>query len=119
MTDDQTKQGKFRVVHHPQIPGKGFKVIVDSLEEAIKLTEVFAYYDMFQFVEQIKPDYANTTYIERYVEYEEDGKTHSSWDLVEEYYDDDYTHALANVRSGDFAIEDFAEIRTRLKEMDL
>ena len=33
MTDGQTKQGKFRVVHHPQVPGKEFKVIVDSMEE--------------------------------------------------------------------------------------
>jgi hypothetical protein len=36
-----------------------FFVDVDSLEEGVKLTDVLADYDKFQFGNQIKPDYCN------------------------------------------------------------
>lgn len=47
------------VWHIPQIPGKAFEVPVKSLEEGERLCEVLARYDLFQFENNIKPDYAN------------------------------------------------------------
>lgn len=51
--------GDLQVRHIPQVPMESFKVDVDSLEEAIKLLEVLADYDLFQFKHNIKPDYCN------------------------------------------------------------
>lgn len=54
----------YRVWHIPQVPGAAFHVQVDSLEKAILVREVLALYDMFQYVERIKPDYSNASGIE-------------------------------------------------------
>lgn len=43
----------------PQIPGKRFEVPVASVGEALKILNVLADYDIFQFENRIKPDYAN------------------------------------------------------------
>lgn len=53
------KQGDMKVWWIPQIPGKPFEVPVDSLAEAMKLLDVLAQYDIFQFENRIKPDYCN------------------------------------------------------------
>lgn len=50
---------KLKVWHIPQIPGKPFEVEVDSLETAKLLCDVLARYDIFQFENRIKPDFAN------------------------------------------------------------
>ncbi len=50
---------KFRVWHIPQIPGEGFRVSVKSPEEAIKVMDILANYDLFQLENNIKPDYSN------------------------------------------------------------
>jgi hypothetical protein len=43
----------------PQIPMKAFEVEIASLEEGVKLLEVLANYDLFQFENNVKPDYSN------------------------------------------------------------
>lgn len=43
----------------PQIPMKAFEVDVASVAEAVKVMDVLAYYDIFQFENNIKPDYSN------------------------------------------------------------
>ncbi len=50
---------KLRVWWIPQVPMKSFHVEVDSPEEARKLLRVLANYDLFQFENNIKPDYCN------------------------------------------------------------
>lgn len=50
---------KFKVWHIPQLPGEPFEVPADTLEEAVKIQDVLAYYDLFQYDNNIKPDYAN------------------------------------------------------------
>lgn len=43
----------------PQIPMKAFEVEVSSVEEGVKLLDVLADYDAFQFENNVKPDYSN------------------------------------------------------------
>lgn len=65
---DNPKVGALRVLHIPQVPMKGFYVPVDSLVEAAKISQVLADYDLFQFENNIKPDYCNVTSVQQYVE---------------------------------------------------
>jgi len=55
---------QLRVLHFPQVPCDPFKVSVESLDEAKKVMDMLADYDLFQFEHKIKPDYANTTILE-------------------------------------------------------
>jgi phage/plasmid-associated DNA primase len=61
---------KLRVSHFPQIPCKPFIVEVKTLEEAKKIIDVLADYDLFQYENNIKPDYCNTSVLEEYCEEE-------------------------------------------------
>lgn len=59
---------KLRVWHVPQVPMKSFKIEVSSVEEAIKLMDTLAQYDLFQYENQIKPDYCNASGLQMYDE---------------------------------------------------
>lgn len=50
---------KLRVWHIPQVPGKAFKVEVDSVRDGVRLMDALADYDAFQYDNNIKPDYCN------------------------------------------------------------
>jgi len=50
---------RLRVWWIPQVPMKPFLVDVESVEEGVKIMNVLARYDMFQFNNKIKPDYCN------------------------------------------------------------
>lgn len=77
----QDKKGAMRVWHIPQIPGKAFHVSVGNPEEAKKILDVLAYYDLFQFENRIKPDYCNAAGLEVFEDgewcewYSEDGES--------------------------------------------
>lgn len=82
---------KLRVSHYPQIPCKPFIVEVKDLEEAKKISDVLANYDLFQYDNRIKGDYANTTIVE---EYDEEEGEWLSWsdeetgiDNIDEYFE--------------------------------
>jgi hypothetical protein len=60
----EPKSGDLRVWHIPQIPGKPFHVAVQSLAEAKLVLNALAQYDLFQFDNHIKPDYANAQGLE-------------------------------------------------------
>lgn len=62
----EPKQGDLRVWWIPQIPGEQFHVDVASLAEAKKMLDVLAQYDIFQFENNIKPDYCNAGGLECY-----------------------------------------------------
>jgi hypothetical protein len=51
--------GDLQVWWIPQVPMKPFIVPVGSLDQAMKIMDVLAEYDMFQFKNKVKPDYAN------------------------------------------------------------
>lgn len=57
-------EGDLRVWHIPQVPGKPFHVPVASVQEAIRILNTLAYYDIFQFANRIKPDYTNAQGLE-------------------------------------------------------
>lgn len=50
---------KLKVWWVPQVPMEAFEVEVASVEEGIKVMDVLANYDLFQFENRVKPDYCN------------------------------------------------------------
>lgn len=50
---------KLRVWHIPQVPMKAFFVECDSLEEAVKIKNTLADYDLFQYENNVKGDYCS------------------------------------------------------------
>lgn len=69
------KLGDLRVWHVPQVPGKPFHISVPSVAVAKLVTNILAEYDLFQFENNIKPDYSNASGLEVF---ERDGKA-SRW----------------------------------------
>jgi len=61
---------KLRIAHFPQIGAKAFEVEVSNLQEARLLYNTLADYDLFQYHNQIKPDYANATVVQEWLEEE-------------------------------------------------
>ena len=76
--------GQLQVWWIPQVPGQPFEVNVSSLAEGVKIMEVLADYDRFQFENRIKPDYANAGGIRRWCA--DDGNGFPGW---EDWYDDE------------------------------
>ena len=62
------KEGDLRVWHIPQVPMKPFFVAVSSIDEGKRICEVLADYDLFQYQNKIKPDYASAQGISIYSE---------------------------------------------------
>jgi len=79
----KAKAGDLRVWWIPQVPGKPFHVPVASVEEAVKIMNVLAEYDLFQLKHRIKPDYSNAGGLEVF----EDDEWCGWWD--EETGEDD------------------------------
>ena len=75
---------ELRVCHYPQIPCKPFITVVSSLEQAKFLYDVLANYDLFQYKNKIKPDYANMTVIEQRID--KLNKEEQEW---ESWYDEE------------------------------
>jgi hypothetical protein len=71
-------EGQLRVWWIPQVPMKAFRVEVKTVEEAKLLLDTLAKYDIFQYENNVKPDFANAGGLERL----EDGE----WC---EWYDDE------------------------------
>ena len=80
-------RGHLRICHSPQIPCKPFEVFPLSLEEAKKIMDILAQYDLFQFKNKIKPDYSNITTLEMWGEKE---KEWLSWEDDEGREFDEY-----------------------------
>lgn len=55
-----------RVWWIPQIPGKAFEVEVPDAGTGRLVTDILADYDLFQYENRIKPDYANAGGIQRW-----------------------------------------------------
>lgn len=74
---------KLRVWHVPQIPCKSFYVPVSSPDEAIKILNVLADYDLFQLDNNIKPDYSSAQGLEEWDETEQEWIEWTSEDGLE------------------------------------
>lgn len=59
-----TGHAEFRVFWIPQVPMKAFRYDVPSLDAGKMLCDALARYDLFQFENRVKPDYANAGGIE-------------------------------------------------------
>ena len=80
INDKQPKNGSLRVWWIPQIPMKPFYIPVESLKEAKKVLLVLEQYDIFQFKNNIKPDYSNAGGLQIYDdELIENGDIQSGW----------------------------------------
>lgn len=76
----QPEKGELRIWWIPQILGKPFRVRVASLEEAKKMLNVLAFYDLFQLANRIKRDYSNIGGLECYDPADiENGDVESGW----------------------------------------
>lgn len=53
-------EAQYMVWWIPQVPMPAFHVPVRNLEQAKLLLEALAQYDIFQFVNKVKPEYSNT-----------------------------------------------------------
>ena len=86
------KEGQLRVWWIPQVPGEPFHVDVASVEEGVKIMDVLAEYDKFQYDNNIKPDYCNTGGLQMWnadmVENDEQDSGWTDW-CDEETGDDD------------------------------
>ena len=80
MPTQENKEGDLRVWWIPQIPGKPFKFPVTTPEEARMLLKALGLYDIFQFENNIKPDFCNAGGLEVY----EDGEW-LEWDDQDGY----------------------------------
>lgn len=64
MTDKDEGGPAFRVYWIPQLPMKGFIYAVPDLATGKLLADALARYDLFQFENNVKPDYCNTGGVE-------------------------------------------------------
>ena len=72
-------QGDLKVWWIPQVPMKSFKVPVKNIDEAILLLDTLAKYDIFQYENNIKPDYCNAGGIRIWVA-DCDGEGNPGWE---------------------------------------
>jgi len=73
------KEGQLQVWWIPQVPMKPFEVNIDTLEEGVKILDVLADYDAFQYENDVKPDYCNAGGIRRWCA-DSDGDGNAGWE---------------------------------------
>lgn len=78
------KVGDLQVWWVPQVPMKSFSVDVDSVEMGVKVMDVLADYDLFQYRNKIKPDYCNAGGLRQWCA-DSDGEGTPGW---EDWYDE-------------------------------
>jgi len=70
---------KLRVWWIPQVPMKSFHVYVSTVAEGVKLMQVLADYDEFQFENDIKPDYCNIGGLQMFDANDDTDSSEGSW----------------------------------------
>ena len=76
---------KLQVWWVPQVPMKAFEVDVATVAEGVKVMDVLAKYDIFQFENNIKPDFCNAGGLRQWCD-NSDGEGTPGW---EDWYDDE------------------------------
>lgn len=69
-------EGDLRIWYVPQVPGKAFKMSVDSVKEGHLVLDILYNFSLFESENRIKPDYADAGGIEIY---ESDGTGGLDW----------------------------------------
>ena len=80
------KEGDLQVWWIPQVPMKAFTLPVKDVTEAILVLDTLAKYDLFQYHNNIKPDYSNAGGLNIF----EDGEWIEWYDEKEDEYINDY-----------------------------
>ena len=70
---------KMRVWWIPQVPMDPFYIDVVSVEDGVRIMDVLANYDKFQFENRIKPDYCNCGGIEVFDTEDTEDNPDGSW----------------------------------------
>jgi hypothetical protein len=70
---------KLRVWWIPQVPMKPFYVDVASIEEGAKIIQVLCDYDVFQFENNVKPDYTNVGGLQMFDPQDDTDSPEGSW----------------------------------------
>ena len=77
---------KLRVWWIPQVPGKPYYVKVDSVSQGVMIMDSLAFYDIFQYENNIKPDYCNAGGLQQFDESDTEDGIDGSWvDWFDEY----------------------------------
>lgn len=97
------KKRKIRVWHIPQVPGKPFYIPVENEKEAKKFLDILAAYDMFQFNNNIKPDFCNASGVEVF---DEETNEWCDWYIETQ---DDYFEDIDEFLENDEVIQKFTE----------
>ena len=79
------KPGDLQVWWVPQVPMKAFHVPVVDVAMGVKIMDTLANYDIFQFVNKVKPDYCNAGGLQRWCA-NNDGEGNPGW---EDWYDEE------------------------------
>ncbi len=87
------ERGNLRIWHIPQVPGKPFRVDVQDVSEAADLLHRLAEYDLFQYENSIKPDYASAQGLEVF-----DPEDPEGWG---EWHSEDGMDICEHMRAGD------------------
>ena len=77
--------GDMQVWWIPQVPGEPFTVDVSTVEDGIRIMDILADYDNFQFEQNIKPDYSNVGGIRVWSD-DADGEGNAGWN---DWYDEE------------------------------
>ena len=77
---------KLRIWWIPQIPCEPFYIDVNSVAEGVKMMDVLADYDLFQFEKNIKGDYCNTGGLQLFDTEDTEESPQGSW---VDWYDED------------------------------
>ena len=91
------KVTKLRVWHIPQVPMKPFYVYVQSVEEAWKVLNILWDYDIFQYENKVKPDYANASGLAYFDEAEQEWfewTDDEGYDIREHFENMDYVDVV-------------------------
>lgn len=83
MNSEKHNVGDLQVWWIPQVPMKQFCVDVSSVAEGVKVMDVLADYDIFQFENRVKGDYCNAGGLRRWCA---DNEGNPGW---EDWYDDE------------------------------
>lgn len=70
---------KLRVSWFPQVPCNPYVVPVDSVTDAVRIMNLLANYDLFQYANKIKPDYCNTGILEMFDPEDKEDGPEGSW----------------------------------------
>lgn len=84
---------KLQVCWYPQVPCEPFEIPVDSVEQGVFVMDTLANYDIFQYENNIKPDYSNAGIL---VEWDEKDHEWVDWCDAETGEDDPREYLSAN-----------------------